>query len=122
MLRINTIRKCKCNGVKIGGVFMPHLFLYYEHTEQQQSELGGKMMMGLFGDLFDFNHDGKMDAFERATEFSFIEELEQEDSFDSDETEFELSGLDADELELMDSNERREVLEEAGLDPDDYDF
>ena len=25
--------------------------------------------MGLFGDLFDFNHDGKMDAFEKAAEF-----------------------------------------------------
>ena len=24
--------------------------------------------MGLFGDLFDFNHDGKMDAFEKAAE------------------------------------------------------
>ena len=25
--------------------------------------------MGLFGNLFDFNHDGKMDAFEKAAEF-----------------------------------------------------
>lgn len=27
-----------------------------------------------------------------------------------------------DELELMDPDERAEALEEAGLDPDDYDF
>lgn len=30
--------------------------------------------------------------------------------------------LDVDELELMDPDERAEALEEAGLDPDDYDF
>ena len=33
-----------------------------------------------------------------------------------------LSGLDVDELEYMDADERREVLEDAGLDPDEYDF
>ena len=33
-----------------------------------------------------------------------------------------MSGLDPEELEFMDSDERREALEEAGLDPDDYDF
>ena len=37
-------------------------------------------------------------------------------------TELELSGLDPTELELMDPDDRAEVLEEAGLDPDDYDF
>lgn len=31
-----------------------------------------------------------------------------------------IAGLDADELELMDEDERRETLEDAGLDPDDY--
>ena len=29
---------------------------------------------------------------------------------------------EVDELELMDPDERAEALEEAGLDPDDYDF
>lgn len=32
-----------------------------------------------------------------------------------------IAGLDADELELMDEDERREILEDAGLVPDDYD-
>lgn len=42
---------------------------------------------------------------------------------DSDvQTELELSGLDPNELELMDADERREALEDAGLDPDEYDF
>ncbi len=75
-------------------------------------------MTGIFGGLFDFNHDGEMNAFERATEFAFLDEMMNEE----EKTELELSGLDPDELELMDSDERREALEEAGLDPDDYDF
>ena len=75
-------------------------------------------MAGIFGGLFDFNHDGKMNAFERAAEFAFLDEMMQEE----EKTEFEMSGLDADELEFMDSDERREALEDAGLDPDDYDF
>ena len=37
-------------------------------------------------------------------------------------TDFEASGLDAEELEFMDAKERRKVLEEAGLDPEVYDF
>ena len=37
-------------------------------------------------------------------------------------TELESSGLDVGELEFMDADERREALEEAGLDPDEYDF
>ncbi len=30
-------------------------------------------------------------------------------------------GLDRDDLEMMDEEERRTALEDAGLDPDDYD-
>jgi hypothetical protein len=77
-------------------------------------------MKGIFGDMFDFNHDGEIDSFERAVEFSFLDEITREE--ESSQTDFELSGLDADALELMDADERREALEDAGLDPDDYDF
>ena len=28
--------------------------------------------MGLFGDLFDFNNDGNLDSFEKATEHGFF--------------------------------------------------
>ena len=38
--------------------------------------------MGLFGDLFDFNGDGKLDSLEQATEFSTFMNL-----FDSEEEE-----------------------------------
>ena len=37
------------------------------------------------------------------------------------EDELETGGLDIDELADMDEDERREALEDAGLDPDDYD-
>ena len=75
-------------------------------------------MSGLFGRVFDFNRDGKMNAFERAAEFAFFEDMMS----DNQKTEFELSGLDAEELEYMGAYERREALEAAGLDPDEYDF
>ena len=77
-------------------------------------------MLGLFGDMFDFNGDGEMDSFERAAEFAFLDEMIADE--EEEETELELSGLDPDELEFMDPDERREALEEAGLDPDNYDF
>ena len=74
-------------------------------------------MKGLFGGLFDFDGDGRMNTFERVSERAFLTELESEER-----TELELSGLDPDELEYMDSDERRAVLKEAGLNPDEYDF
>ena len=53
---------------------------------------------------------------EKIIEESFIKELDDLDD------ELEMAGLDRFDLELMDEDERREVLEDAGLDPDDYDF
>lgn len=76
-------------------------------------------MKGIFGGLFDFNHDGKMSVFESAVELAVLDDMLKEDEA---KTDFEMSGLDADELEFMDADERREALEDAGLDPDDYDF
>lgn len=92
---------------------------------------------------FDFNGDGEMSSFERAAEFAFLRDVmgneESDDDhfhsvWDGDETddedrdEWDLStdltcaGLDEDELRLMDEDERREALEDAGLDPDDYEY
>ena len=99
----------------------------YSSPARQIIEIGWKIngrfttMKGFFGDLFDFNHDGKMSAFERAAEMSFLHEMISEEK-EYEETELELSGLDPDELGFMDPDERREVLEDAGLDPDEYDF
>lgn len=87
-------------------------------------------------DWMDFNGDRKLDGAERMfTEEMLCGSREEhvalfEDAGDftdfSEDSELdcdmEIAGLDADELELMDEDERREALEDAGLDPDDYDF
>ena len=72
--------------------------------------------MGLFGDLFDFNRDGRLDSFERAAEFAAFMQIMDADKND----ELTAAGLDAQQLNDMGYFERREALEEAGLDPDDY--
>ena len=94
--------------------------------------------MGFFDrDVFDFNGDGKTDAFEAEIELQMMassreeairltgddtfytgsDTLEEEDDL---EDELEMAGLDIDELADMDEDERREALEDAGLDMDDY--
>ena len=80
-------------------------------------------MAGLFGRMFDLNRDGKLNAWERAMEYDFITSMESEDENDDEElTELELAGIDPIELEYMEADERREILEEVGLNPDDFDF
>ena len=103
------------------------------------------MDKGFFGSMFDFNGDGKLDSFERAADFAaFVnltsenEEQEEESSTgsifslstsvddeevdDDDECDFKGTGYSVDELEMMDDDERAEILLDAGLDADDYDF
>ena len=77
------------------------------HVDAAEAYFGMEMLCGsreeqeaLFGDAGDFGE-------------------EEETDFDD---ELEMAGLDRDELEFMDEDERREVLEDAGLDPDDFDF
>lgn len=86
--------------------------------------------MGFFDrDPFDFNGDGKTDGFETYVGLQMMAGSRQEaialtgddtfytgsDSLEEDEDEL------ADELENMVEDECREALEDAGLDPDDYD-
>ena len=91
--------------------------------------------MGFFDrDLFDFNGDGKVDGFETYVGMQMVAGSRQEaialtgdDTFyigsndlgENDELadELEMAGLDIDELADMDEDERREALEDAGLDP-----
>lgn len=83
------------------------------------------MDRGIFGDLFDINYDGKLDSFERVMEYEAFNEMmkdEVSEDVDDDVEDIELAGLDYDELSCMDEDERNEILEDAGLDPDDYDF
>lgn len=82
-------------------------------------------MFDLFGGLFDFNNDGHIDTFERGAEIAIVTSvLDDSQDFENEDemTELELSGLDPEELEFMDEDERREVFEDAGLDPDGFDF
>lgn len=93
--------------------------------------------MGLFdGPLFDFNGDGREDEDEIFVGLQMVAgsrreaiELTGDDTFypgsdkldDEDiEDELEMAGLDINALADMDYEERRETIEEAGLDPDDY--
>ena len=42
--------------------------------------------MGIFGNLFDFNKDGKLDGFEKAAEFgAFMQMIESEENDEDDE-------------------------------------
>ena len=72
--------------------------------------------MGLFGNIFDLNGDGKLDAFEKAAEFGAF--MQMIDSVKKDE--LIAAGLDPAELESMDDFERCEAIKNAGLNPDDY--
>lgn len=78
----------------------------------------------LYDSDFDFDGDGKLNAYEYSVMDDVVFSNEDTDTSEESELEDELSlaGLDATELEYMDADERREALEDAGLDPDDYDF
>ena len=46
--------------------------------------------MGILGNLFDFNGDGKLDTFEKAAEFgAFMQMIESEEQDEEDEEETE---------------------------------
>ena len=97
---------------------------------------------GLFGGMFDFNGDGKMDSFEKAAEFSFfvqmMEEVEKANERKTESSEnsgysgteyttdledaLDDAGIDPYDFELMDSDEQAEALSDAGYDIDDFDF
>ena len=49
-------------------------------------------MKGIFGSMFDLNHDGNISPLESAMEFTFLNELLKDDS--DVQTELELSGLE----------------------------
>lgn len=86
-------------------------------------------------DWMDFNRDGEVDAAEEYLGLEMLCSSREEHEvlfgdagdFSDDETddlddELEMAGLDRLELEFMDEDERREALEDAGLDPDDFDL
>ncbi len=73
--------------------------------------------MGFFDD--DENKDWDFIDFMNKTNLYEEDEIDEEQEL---EDELIMSGLDRDELEMMDEDERREALEDAGFDVDDFDF
>ncbi len=80
---------------------------------------------GSFDEMFDMDRDGDLDPIEQGMQLEF---LEHDGSFD-DDTDDEMDEVDdaldsigysREDLEFMDDDERAEILEEAGLDPDDW--
>ena len=80
------------------------------------------------GGLFDMDGDGTLDAGETAFGLMMMDEVltdEESDDAESlnDDDELELmTGFSRDDLELMDAEERAEVLGDAGYEPDDFGF
>lgn len=83
--------------------------------------------------FMDWNHDGELDWQDDYMDYQIFMEstgrgeyssssCDEDEDEDDIEYELALNGLDKDELEFMDEDERNELLEDAGLDPDDYDF
>ena len=78
--------------------------------------------MSYFSDAFDFNNDGRLDTLESALEFGvFMQVMDYEKNENLNENLID-AGLDPEELDNMDYFERREILENAGFDPDDFDL
>jgi hypothetical protein len=92
-------------------------------------------------DWRDLNGDGKIDAVEWMYTAEMMKGSDKEEhkallentrksnynlgnvGLDDDlDEELEMAGLNRFELEMMDEDERRDALEDAGLNPDDYDF
>ena len=70
---------------------------------------------GIFGGMFDFNGDGKLDSFEKAAEFSFFMEMMSESKKSVNNT----SDVSSDS---SDSTDIEDALDDAVYDIDDFDF
>ena len=80
---------------------------------------------GGLDEMFDMNRDGVLDMNEQGFELEFLEEDDSDDDDDYDDEiddALDSIGYIRDDLEFMDDDERAEILEEAGLDPDDWDW
>ncbi len=76
-----------------------------------------------FGGLFDMDGDGSLDAGEAAFGLMMMDDELTDESAEEEDSELELAtGYSRDDLELMDAEERAEILEDAGYEPDDFDF
>lgn len=71
--------------------------------------------------LMGYSHEDIVNLTGDDTVYADMGYLDEDHDTDEMESELEAAGLSLGELDLMDDDERREVLEEAGIDPDDFD-
>lgn len=73
---------------------------------------------------FDFNRDGALDDGEALFSMNTLGILVEAGSTEEEQSLYELAaaGVDLASFDFMDADERREAIEEAGLNPDDYEF
>ncbi|MCI9423608.1 hypothetical protein GN277_26295 [Lachnospiraceae bacterium WCA-9-b2] len=74
-------------------------------------------MREVIGSVYDYRCGKDLNMFGQVIGFLYCPDTDKEEK-----TEFELSGLIAEELEVMGRKERRVVMRRAGLNPDLYDF
>ncbi len=74
-------------------------------------------MREVIGSVYDYRCGKDLNMFGQVIGFLYRPDTDKEEK-----TEFELSGLIAEELEVMGRKERRVVMRRAGLNPDLYDF
>lgn len=90
-----------------------------------EKESGGWNMYKL-DDLFDFDGDGELDSVERMEMYQFMDNTANRDRnrFFEDDDGLNLfeDPEDEEDVDLFGEDEMRAELEDAGLDPDDYDF
>ena len=69
--------------------------------------------------MFDLNKNGKMNAWE----WALLDDITGNNTDEEEQLkeQLELLGLDFDDLMDMDEDDRREVIEDANLDLDDFD-
>ncbi len=87
--RAGSILETEQSGLRDNGISDIYGYLI---LDRKYIDNGERIMFdkGLFGGMFDFNNDGKMDSFEKAAEFSFfmnmMSETEKSDSDSSDDS------------------------------------
>ena len=64
--------------------------------------------MGIFGNLFDLNHDGKMDSFEKAAELGFLAHITESEEEESEEDDYGFD--DEDEDEYLEDTETCDII------------
>lgn len=79
---------------------------------------------GWIVDSFDFDQDGSLDNAEVLFAMNTFGVMANSGSSAEENSLYELAaaGVDVSTFDFMDAEERREAIEDAGLDPDDYEF